>query len=59
LCTWAALWYDWNEARIKVQVARAWTSSKAMLSDLGQRFLRAGKARISRLSQYFNWGPGR
>ncbi|MDX1333332.1 MAG: heparan-alpha-glucosaminide N-acetyltransferase domain-containing protein, partial [Robiginitalea sp.] len=41
LCTWAALWYDRNEARIKAQAARACTSSKAMLSDLGQRFLRA------------------
>ena len=59
LCTWAALWYDRNEARIQTKVAGAWTYSKALLSDVGQRLIHAGKARLSQLSQYFNWGPGR
>jgi len=59
LCTWAALMYDRNEARIQTKIAGAWTYSIVLLSDVGQRLLRAGKARLSQLSQYFNWGPGR
>ena len=59
ICTWTALWYDRNEARIKEIRTATWTISTGILSALGQRLFRAGKARINQLGQYFNWGPGR
>ena len=59
VCTWTALWYDQNEDRIKEIRSGIWAYSRIFLWDVGQRLIRAGKARITQLSQYFNWGQGR
>ncbi len=58
-CTWTALWYDRNEARIKGALNQAWGYSKTVMISLGQNLYQAGKSRIIQLGHYFNWGPGR
>ncbi|MEJ2585667.1 MAG: heparan-alpha-glucosaminide N-acetyltransferase domain-containing protein [Robiginitalea sp.] len=59
VCTWTALWYDRNEDRVKEILYKAWAFLKILLTTLGQRLFREGKARMTRLGRYLNWGQGR
>lgn len=58
-CTWTALWYDRNEARIKGVGIQLGGYSKTLVVSLGRGLYQAGKSRIMQLGHYFNWGPGR
>lgn len=59
VCTWTALWYDRNEARIKGGLSQAWIYVKGVSVSSGQNLFRAAKTRISQVGQFFNWGQSR
>jgi hypothetical protein len=59
ICTWTALWYDRNEARIKGGLSQGWVSLKGGVVSLSQSLLRSVKALISQVVQYFTWGQSR
>jgi uncharacterized membrane protein len=59
VCTWAALLYDRKEVQIKGILFQLRTTMKELALSAFQGVIRVGKACLTQLAQYFNWGQSR